>query len=71
MQSIVKLVNFGECGEKAYLLSGKNNNFSLVFSLSLCITGMDGVQMWCSVVTQSLAQYIKRIVTFCKQIPGN
>lgn len=36
----------------------------------LSIDGMDGIQMWCSVVTQALAAYIKRIVTFCKHIPG-
>lgn len=36
----------------------------------ISIDGMDGIQMWCSVVTQALAAYIKRIVTFCKHIPG-
>nr|XP_054761288.1 nuclear receptor subfamily 1 group D member 2-like [Lytechinus pictus] len=36
----------------------------------LSIDSMDGIQMWCSIVTQALAAYIKRIVTFCKHIPG-
>ncbi|XP_071809128.1 nuclear hormone receptor E75-like [Asterias amurensis] len=34
------------------------------------LDSMNGLQMWCSVVTQTLAVYIKRIVTFCKYIPG-
>ncbi|XP_033116892.1 nuclear hormone receptor E75-like [Anneissia japonica] len=31
---------------------------------------MDGRQMWGSVIGETLAMYIKRIVTFCKQVPG-
>ncbi|XP_022088254.1 retinoic acid receptor gamma-like [Acanthaster planci] len=34
------------------------------------LNSMNGLQMWCDVVTQTLALFIKRIVTFCKYIPG-
>ncbi|XP_038055202.1 nuclear receptor subfamily 1 group D member 2-like [Patiria miniata] len=34
------------------------------------LNSMNGLTMWCSVVTQMLSLFIKRIVTFCKYIPG-
>lgn len=48
-------------------------SFVQAFDRTKCFilfSGMDGRELWSSVVSEALAIYIKRIVTFCKQIPG-
>ncbi|XP_071956516.1 retinoic acid receptor alpha-A-like [Antedon mediterranea] len=40
------------------------------WNAGLDLNSMDGRQMWGSVIGETLAMYIKRIVTFCKQVPG-
>lgn len=60
--------------ELSDFLSGKRKrrdfDDSPISEIEAAINGMNGRELWSNVVSEALAMYIKRIVTFCKQIPG-